>query len=230
MGGRKLLYVPIIHVEADLGSLAEAIARTSRHIYGPDRWDRHQETVRAFWDSIAAHFDRLDAAGLKVYQDGLPAEGELAERIIAEGARGGSRNFQIVQRLMERGAEVRRTEDPALLRREYECLRGLVRAGSALARLRAYLRYKARKGGLLAARDRFIAARIDETLKPGETGVLFLGAHHDVLSRLPPDIEVDELKERDRMMAYVGLLRRARDEGALRRAAEYLAAPAGRGR
>ncbi len=225
MSGRKLLYVPIIHVEADLGSLAEPVARTSHRIYGQARWERHQETVKEFWDSIAAHFEGSEAAGLKVYQDGLLAEGELGRRIIDEGARSGSRNFEVVKKLMERGAEIRKTEEACLLREECECLMKMVHSRSAWGKLWAYLQYKLRQRKLLTRRDKFIAGRINETLKAGETGVLFLGAYHDVLPHLSRDIEVKELKERERVKTYVGLLRRRRDQASLDRVADYLAAP-----
>ncbi len=42
---------------------------------------------------------------------------------------------------------------------------------------------------LLEKRDRYIPDRIDQTLKEGDTGVVFLGALH-TLTGLPPDIEV----------------------------------------
>ena len=43
-------------------------------------------------------------------------------------------------------------------------------------------------------RDDFIAKRIRDTLGDGETGILFIGANHDVLSRLPNDFELIEVK------------------------------------
>ena len=46
----------------------------------------------------------------------------------------------------------------------------------------------------IAERDAFIARRIDETLKEGETGILFLGMLHKVTEILPSDITVENLK------------------------------------
>jgi hypothetical protein len=43
---------------------------------------------------------------------------------------------------------------------------------------------------LLERRDRFIASRIDATLEPEETGILFIGALHSVALYLNPDIQV----------------------------------------
>ena len=48
---------------------------------------------------------------------------------------------------------------------------------------------------LLDQRDRFIAGRIDATLRPGETGMLFLGAHHRVVRMLPATIAVQRLDD-----------------------------------
>jgi hypothetical protein len=43
---------------------------------------------------------------------------------------------------------------------------------------------------ILKRRDRFIANRIDVTLKPGESGILFLGLVHNLEPHLPSDIRV----------------------------------------
>jgi hypothetical protein len=44
--------------------------------------------------------------------------------------------------------------------------------------------------GSLKRRDKFIAERIDTTLQPGETGILFLGMLHSLSGLLAPDIEL----------------------------------------
>ena len=44
---------------------------------------------------------------------------------------------------------------------------------------------------LLTRRDAFMAKRIGETLPPGATGILFVGALHDVARFLPEDISVE---------------------------------------
>lgn len=45
-------------------------------------------------------------------------------------------------------------------------------------------------------RDKFVARRIAETLQEGETGILFMGVIHDIVSKLPADIQVTLLDER----------------------------------
>ncbi len=109
---RKLLYVPIIHTESDLGSVASAIDSKSSSLCGEERWAKHKETVAKFWESIADYFATIDASNLKIYQDGLPADGELGRKTIEEGARRGSKNLQLILNLMQKGAEIRKTEDP----------------------------------------------------------------------------------------------------------------------
>jgi pheromone shutdown protein TraB len=43
---------------------------------------------------------------------------------------------------------------------------------------------------LLQRRDQFMAQRIHETLKSGETGILFLGMLHSLERYLNPDVKV----------------------------------------
>jgi len=43
---------------------------------------------------------------------------------------------------------------------------------------------------LLRRRDQFIAQRLNDTLKDGETGILFLGMLHALERYLDPDVEV----------------------------------------
>jgi hypothetical protein len=113
---KKLLYVPIIHMEADLGRVAAIIDKRSSQMCGRERWDKHKETVSGFWDSIANYFDRPSVSNLKIYQDGLMIDGALGKKIIEEGSRKGSKNHEIVLKLMEKGAEIRKTEDLSLLK------------------------------------------------------------------------------------------------------------------
>jgi len=125
---RKLLYVPIIHMEPDLGSEAAAIASKSSSLFGEKRWAKHKENVAKFWDSIADYLATVDTSNLKIYQDGLPADGALGRRIIEESAKRGSKNHQIILSLMDKGAEIRKTEDSSLLKEEYEYITRLTRS------------------------------------------------------------------------------------------------------
>ncbi|MBI4199259.1 MAG: hypothetical protein HY535_02125 [Chloroflexi bacterium] len=218
---RRLLYVPIIHSDVDLGSAGLAIAQSSLALSGERRWALHHETVRSFWKGVAAYLCTFDARLLRVYQDGLAADGEQGRGVVDQAARRGSENFRLVRDLVQQGAELRKTEDPALLLREYHEVLGLVRPPSQEeGRDRTGARAQ-----LLEERDRFIAEAISGTLHEGEVGVLFLGARHDVTPWLAPDISVMPLKDRSKVQAYIQELLLGQDERVLAKLARYLAAP-----
>ena len=225
---RKLLYVPILHAEADLGSLAPAIVRHSIALCGQERWAEHQEVVKRFWQRVADYLLAQDPAILRIYQDGLAIEGEAGLKVVEEAARRGSPNYRLVLELARRGAIIRKTEDPALLMGERQNLLQAVdtaeqngrKAGSD-SRERSY---QQRRDQLMKARDKFIAETINQTLKDGETGVLFLGAYHDVHPYLASDIAVREAKQLDKLIAYLQALFEPRAER-WQPLADYLASP-----
>lgn len=222
---KKLLYVPTIHMEADLGKSAALIDETSSQICGKERWNKHKKTVSGFWDSIADFFDHLSASNLKIYQDGLMIDGELGKKIIAEGASKGSKNHQIGLELMERGATIIKTEELSLLKKEYNSLIKLFQAKSFSEKMLGYIGHKLGKDLLMAKRDKFIAERINETLRDGEVGVLFLGVYHNVLPRIYKDIAVYEVKERSKVKAYFDALVQGKNEKQFKELAEHLTSP-----
>ena len=219
---RKLLYVPVIHVDPDLGSIASTIDKRSAEICGRQRWDQHKQAVMAFWDAIDSYFKKPNARNLKIYQDGLMADGELGQKIIEEGAKNGSRNYQIVLDLMRRGGEIRKTEDVALLKEEYKRILKLAQTRSIWERIMAYIGYRFHKDRLMEKRDRFIAETIGETLRNGETGVLFMGAFHDVTPYLAEDIHIEEVKNPQKVKDYFKTLISGGDEKKFNELAEYL--------
>lgn len=173
---RSLDIIPIVHSETDLGSLGVGTLAGDTIAH-----------VRELWEQIRLWADTLDARPegqpLRLYQDGLPVspDGLVSEHRIAEDlANAGSLNFRIVLSLVERGAQLIGTEDPELLVREYELARAVRSAPDP--------RHADRARRLLAARDEFIARRIDQTLPLGARGLIFIGALHDVGAHLPPDI------------------------------------------
>jgi hypothetical protein len=177
---RTLIIVPIVHSREDMGSLAPDSVR------GVDEATRRGA---AFWSSMRKRVESLnrDWNGVKVYQDGLPdALPELVDRIVAKAP---GQNYELLRWLTERGATVLGTEDPKLLMEERTLLKAISdTSGSARARARdAYTR---RAPALLDERDGYIARRIDATLGDGQTGILFIGAAHQVEKQLPPDMTV----------------------------------------
>jgi hypothetical protein len=187
---RKLLVIPIIHSQADLGALGAATAREAQRKLGQRGWQHKVRAVDQVWQQIEQVLKglKLPFRRLRLYQDGLPVCGREAA-VVVELARAGSRNHQILQDLMSRGATLMGTESWELLQEEYRLARdSLAAAGAAGSQARG--RPGAAAAALLAARDRFIAARINDTLKAGETGLLFVGMLHDVEPYLAKDIQV----------------------------------------
>lgn len=172
---KRVIVVPIIHNAADLGSLAESVRAHYVERFGPAGWDKRERAVRDLWHGIARAIDalHLDYRRVRIYQDGLPVCGK-EEPILQALAQAGSLNHQLARELMGRGAVLMGTEDPQLLIREYQLQRR--RLGAAAKEQVSSSSDEA--AGILAARDRFIAARIAATLEEGEIGLLFLGAAH----------------------------------------------------
>jgi hypothetical protein len=203
---RTLLYVPIIHTSADLGSVAGAVAERGIAALGEETWMRHRETVCGFWRAISDYFDHLDVTGMSIYQDGMVAEGDLGRRIAEDTAAAGSLNYQLVLRLLDRGAFLVKTEDFGLVKQEYDRLIAIIRAKSLMSKIVAIARYKLVQTVLLRRRDAFIARRIAETLGPDQTGILFIGALHSVRNWLASDMQVEEVKDQQKVRDYQRLL------------------------
>lgn len=222
---RRLLYVPVLHDEADIGSAGAALQQRSSSMAGEERWAKHRETACRFWESVFTYLSTFADHGLKVYQDGLPADGETGRRIVAEAAARGSKNYRVVQRLLDLGAELCKTEDPALLLQEHQGLLALVSGrGSGDAEL-SPVEYSTQRDLLTEARDRYIAETIGATLAEDEAGVLFIGAYHRVAQYLAADISCHEVKEREAVLAYVENLLVGHDDEGLAELGQYLASP-----
>lgn len=162
---------------------------------GKEKWLDNQKKIEKFWEDLDKEITglNLDYRNTRIFQDGLPCGGELGLRIVRETAEKGSRNYQIVQKLIEQGANIEGTESPVLLRKEYEYIKAIVTAQSDGEKADASQRYESIKDELMKNRDAHIAKAIDFALKEGETGLLFIGAAHNVIPGLAADIEVKSL-------------------------------------
>ena len=203
---RTLIYVPVIHTSADLGSLAKDVTKRGIADLGEDVWRQHQRTVEGFWDAISDYFISVDVSGMKVYQDGMVAEGDVGEKIVEEGVKSGSRNYELVARLLKRGAILVKTEDFNLVKEERDKLLKITQAKTKLEKLFGFIRYKLTKNTLLNKRDRFIAQRIDESLPEDQTGILFIGAYHNINPKLPRDIQIKKIRNVQKVREYHRLL------------------------
>lgn len=222
---RRLIYVPIIHTEQELGTLAEGIEQRAKIVIGESHWQRHKEVVRLYWQEIASYWERTHIPGLKIFQDGMPTDGEVAETIVKNLADKGSINYKIIAQLVEKGAILIQTEDPEAVKKEYLLAKELAKRKSLLGSLWAVVRYKQRKGKLLQVRDAYIIKSISESLAEGETGVCFLGAEHQILASLPQDIEVIALKDSQKVKEYHQKYMSRKWEEDVSRLGSYLTAP-----
>ncbi|MFH0982021.1 MAG: hypothetical protein V2A79_10820 [Planctomycetota bacterium] len=187
-GTRQLIWIPIIHSPSDLGSVGEAFRRLYIQRTSGQDWDRHIQTVDDAWERIQQAIEQmhLDYGTVRVYQDGLPQCGHEIE-IVKDLAASGSRNYEILLDLVGRGATLVGTESPALLLEEYALVQ------QSLARLATddadglTDQHQELSKRVLEKRDRFIARRVDETLKAGEVGLIFLGLLHTLECFLPKD-------------------------------------------
>lgn len=201
-----LIYVPIIHTSADLGSIAEHVAKRGIADLGQELWENHRRTVEGFWNVVSDYFDSMDVNGVKIYQDGMVADDEVGKKIAEDTAKAGSRNYELILKLLQRGAILMKTEDFKLVKREYDKLCAITQAKSITRKILAFIRYKLTKTILLNQRDAFIAERIDQTLKTGEQAILFIGAFHNIKKRLSESIQIKEIKDAAKVKKYQKLL------------------------
>ena len=193
---RPLIWVPIIHSQADMGNMRERVRNLYVRKMGRAKWRQHVQTVDRMWREIRAGVEALalDYGKVRLYQDGLPNCGH-EQQIVRDLAQAGSQNHRLLLDLMERGAKITGTEFPEFLLEEYELAQQvLVSADSRGAGNRQSAQSDLGKR-ILEKRDRYIAERIGQTLRAGETGLVFLGMLHSLVGHLPADVQMVRLDE-----------------------------------
>jgi hypothetical protein len=183
-----LIYIPIIHTAADMGSLGASIRGKKLSTMGRPGLTHQAAVVDKMWEKIESVAASLPLAQgtVRVYQDGLPVCGHERE-IVSELAGAGSRNHRLLLALAERGAALMGTESPELLVEEYQLASAAFASGASLKR---EVRQRELRDSLLEKRDRYIAQRINSTLGAGESGILFLGMLHQAAKYLDSGIDV----------------------------------------
>ena len=102
-----MIYVPIVHTAADMGSQAEALEREHVRRHGRGEWARTRRLIDEVWEGLRTRLLalNLDFRRVRIYQDGLPVCGRELD-IVREVAQGGSRNYALILELLDRGAVV----------------------------------------------------------------------------------------------------------------------------
>ena len=188
---RTLLFFPIIHSQSEMGTLAHSIMRGTQKNTNPNFWQRKVDVITQFWlniENIIFNDLSLEYSQTRVYQDGLPVC-DNEEDIVADIAKTASPNFKILLRLKEKGATIMGTESASLLIEEYQHAKVISEASDG-ENVTTINQQDTISSLLLEKRDSFIAARIDQTLQAGETGILFLGLLHNPIVFLPTNITV----------------------------------------
>lgn len=189
---RRLIWVSIIHTPEDMGRLRGEVREARiRGRSGGVGWESYARAAAAYWREARRRIEALDLdfARVRLYQDALPVCG-YEEKIVRELAQGGAANYRLLADLMDRGAALTGTESPALLVEDYEMARAALSG-------RVSAEHEERARTLLDERDAFIAARIDETLAPGEIGLILLGRPHSLEGRCPADIRLERIDPAD---------------------------------
>ncbi|MHC1713326.1 MAG: hypothetical protein AB9872_14365 [Solidesulfovibrio sp.] len=190
---RILFYLPIVHTLADMGGLGEAVSQKALQKLGKKKYSDKSEAIDEIWSKLEQVVDALplDWSKVRLYQDGLPVCSREKE-IVTDLAQAGSRNHQLLLRLMHKGAVLMGTESAELLVLEYQLARQTLEAeGTARLSEKPHATKNDGSDALLERRDQYIAKRINETIKPGEVGILFLGMLHTLEALLDKDIVVE---------------------------------------
>ncbi len=176
---RKLYIVPIIHANVDMGTQASILKKAYIKKFGLAGWKQHLASVRHFWKQVGDKIARLhlDPKSLIIYQDGLPI-GMNPYAMIEDMVSRGSPNYILIRSFVVKGAVLQSTEDPSLLKREYDRIKS------------EKIISPEENDKLLNQRDKFIAETIVRSLPENKIGLLFIGAKHDVKSVLDPEIDI----------------------------------------
>jgi hypothetical protein len=174
-----------------MGVLGESIQRLKVKKLGRRGWARNVSLVGKLWVQIEQAVQRQDLPfeRVRLYQDGLPVCGRELE-IVKELASANSRNHQLLLRLSEKGATIMGTESSELLVEEYQLVKEVFASGKPEVAKRGDASQQALMDSLLKRRDQYIARRINDTLRMGETGLIFLGMLHSVGPWLDKGIRV----------------------------------------
>lgn len=185
-----MIYIPVVHTQADLGVLGQSMQRAHHTTQESDSQQRRTTVINQIWSDIESAITRLelDYGGVRLYQDSLPVCGHELD-IVEELAAKGSRNHQLLLRMTRNGATLMGTESSELLIKEYEHYKHILENDYPMDKAGADTR-ETSADSLLHARDRYIGRRVNQTLRKGDTGVLFLGVFHSPEPFFEQDIQL----------------------------------------
>lgn len=163
--GRKLYLVPLVF--SGKGAPQDYLEKFNKY------WDQAEEQV--------ANLERKIGKINKVYHESISFTDDYGMRVIKEL---NERSYQIVKNKCEHGAQLQATEDINLFTESMDwgnCLRVVV-GEKVFQKVSGFYNEVTQK------RYEYIAKIIDETLKDGEAGILFIREDHRV--QFPSTIQV----------------------------------------
>lgn len=211
---KELHYFQTVHMEEDVGAIKDVLNQESVKIFGREEWQVHLDEVRKSWDKIRNYAMDLISNGvnpskIKIYQDGLPNSDELLfsyemtgvetpfnrddillNKIVKPAAENGSKNYKIIDELVQQGAVLEGVESFELLIKEHGSLSSIKDAKTGEGGLKHAALYRKAKKEMTEKRDKYIAKKINKSLTEGYTGLAFFGAGHSITDKLDKDIDV----------------------------------------
>lgn len=141
--------------------------------------DDYEEKSKEFWDYVAEKL-KTQREVRRLYYDSLTkGDKESALKFVSDD---NAQCYNLVQKFVVEGATLQPTEDPLLLEETSSWIAMLKEGEDSVTRELL--------GQNIADRNKHTAKIIDETLKDGETGILFLASDRQISEYLPSDIRV----------------------------------------
>jgi hypothetical protein len=183
-GQRVLVMVPAVREAAELDRLPAGIGAAEDAGAG----DAPDDPVRRYYRGLT-HWVRAlphPIARLRLYHEGMPVCGKelLIARQLADQ---GSASHQMLLDLLDSGAMLAGSESTSLLMADYQDQLHTAEHADTPSVAALTRECDARRAD---ARDQKLAARIDQTLRCGEWGLLLLALGRDISKHLPADITV----------------------------------------
>lgn len=186
---RALYYVPILHVDSELGEIGPIIQDLRARMYGQEAVKRDEEAIKSLWEQTRIWILTVitDFQGLIIYQDAMPAGPREKIRQLFDLALADHSDiplFLLTKELLDKGAILEGAENIDLLVKRSAVYKQIYRLAVGCQNLKeARERIVAKvqeEDALVEQADKFIAQRIDQTLPENGQGIIFMGLQHKV--------------------------------------------------
>lgn len=186
---KTLLYAPLFHhVSSEMGKGYEYMV-TMMDI-SVDELEAHSDEYMKKIEQVLSEYDNID----KLYMDSVGSGGKRAIKYLRRLKRRGSYTAKISLDLVKRGIRPMKTDSSLILDKISQCTAELEFIFKEVVKNKKKIKTKEQAEGIKKLideisekekrwekkREAYIPRRIGMTLRPGETGVLLMGAEHDL--------------------------------------------------